>query len=58
MGKMLNARPMLKDIGFAKSVSEKNMAVLFILAATKVTKNMSWTQVTNYGVQIHEGWYS
>lgn len=55
MGKLVDACQMLKDVGFAKSVSEKSMAARFILAATKVTEDMSWSQATNYGVQIHEG---
>lgn len=55
MGKLDDACQMLKDVGFAKVVSEKSMAARFILAATRVTEKMKWNQATNTGVQIHEG---
>ncbi|MGV2847610.1 hypothetical protein [Limosilactobacillus fermentum] len=55
MGKLLDACQILKDVGFAKVISEKSMAARFILAATKITENMSWSQATNSGIQIHEG---
>ncbi|MGR8829590.1 restriction endonuclease [Leuconostoc citreum] len=55
MGKLLDACQMLKDVDFDKLIGEKSMAARFILAATKVTENMSWKQATNDGVQIHQG---
>lgn len=54
MGKMLDARNILQDVDFARNISDKSMAARFILAATRLTENMSWSQVTNDGVQIHE----
>lgn len=55
MGKLADACQILKDVDFAKDVSERSMAARFIVAATCMTENMKWTQATNAGLQIHEG---
>lgn len=55
MEKLKDACQILKDVEFAKTISEKNMAARFILAATQLKADMHWSQATNSGIQIHKG---
>lgn len=44
----------LKDIGFANNINPNNMAVRFVVAATRITNEMKWENATNDGVSMHE----
>ena len=44
----------LKDVEFSNDINTNNMAVRFIVAATRITNEMEWKNATNDGISMHE----
>lgn len=53
MTKLDDAAQMLSDVGFGTHIKNSNMAVRFLVAATKIRPADDWQKATNDGIQIH-----